>query len=275
MNRTLGTFLAVGAFVVAGVSCSDDVGLPDARPPTDAAVPGQLMVSWTISHMGAAVTCAEIAGSSVTVEIVPAGAVFGVVDSFSCGSATGTSRLLAPGDYDLELSLEGSGGTLGGPTRRLAVRVTTGGVAVVDPVAFDVDPHGDLAFNITTPGTGSDNCGAMPGGAGITAVRLELRDVGGTCVPTMFAIAAGATTGLPAGSYNSDCATASFSCIGSDQQVTAQDIRSGQRSMVLTGLVGANACWRRTSSFVARAAGFTTTLNAQQLIRDTVLCPVN
>ncbi len=267
MKRTLVTLLAVAAAVGAG--CSDDVGLPDARIPIDAAAPGQFMVSWTVGHQGTVLTCAEISASSVTVEIVPVGAVFGVVDSFGCTSSIGTSRLLAPGGYDLEISLEGSGGTLAGPVLRLAVVVTSGGVAAVTPVPFDVDPAGDLAFTITTPA--GDNCGAMPAGAGITATRIELRDAAGTCVPTTFTIGAGATA--PAGTYVSDCATATHACIAADQAVGAADVRSGQRSMVITGLVGTTACWRRSSSFVVRAAGLTTTLSAQQLIRDTVLCP--
>mgnify|MGYP001586969612 CR=1 FL=1 len=109
------------------------------------------------------------------------------------------------------------------------------------------------------------------------AARAEvtaLRDTAEGWLPRASASTSGATSGMPAGTYMSDCATALYNaCIASDQQVTAQDIHSGQRSMVITGLVGANACWRRTSSFVARAAGFTTTLSAQQLVRDTVLCP--
>jgi hypothetical protein len=259
-----------GAFVALAlslISCSDDVGLPDARPPIDAPPPGMLMVSWTIAHMGTTLTCTEIAASSVTVEAVPVGALAGVVDSFSCGSAMGVTRTLPAGPYDLKISLTGSGGTLDGPEMRLGVTVPSGGTATVDPVAFDVDPSGTLAFNITTPSP-SDNCGAMPGGAGITAVKIDLRDSAGTCVPTTFTIGGTVT-------YNSDCNNATTACVAADQQVTAMGVRSGQRSMVITGFVGANACWQRTTSFVERAAGLTTTLSAQQLIRNTTLCPVN
>jgi hypothetical protein len=256
-------FVGVGAGLL---SCSDDVGLPDARPPTDAAPPGQLMLTWSVEHMGTALTCAQIAGSSVTVELIPVGSLSGVVDSFSCASLMGMTRELPSGPYDIEVTLEGSGGTLAGPIARLAVTVPPSGTGVVEPIAFDVDPHGDLSFQITTPSP-ADNCGAMPGGAGITAVKLELRDAGGTCVPTTFMI--GATA------YASDCANATTACVAATDTVTAADIDSGQRSMVITGFVGADACWQRTTSFVARAAGFTTTLNPQQLIRNTTLCPMN
>jgi hypothetical protein len=224
------------------------------------------MLTWTISNQGAPLTCAQIAGSSVTVAIVPVGALAGVIDSFSCTSLMGMTRQLPVGDYDLEITLEGSGGTLSGPVRRLAVSVPASSTGVVEAIAFDVDPRGNLSFQITTPAP-SDNCAAMPGGAGITAVRLELRDTGGTCVPTTFMI--GATA------YASDCAAATTACIAATDTVTAANIASGQRSMVITGLVGTDACWQRTSSFVARAAGYTTMLNPQQLIRNTTLCPVN
>lgn len=251
---------------LVGISCSDDVGLPDARPPIDAPPPGQLMLTWSIAHMGTTLLCPQIAGSSVTVEIIEVGAASGVVDSFSCASLMGVTRQLPAGNYDLSVSLEGSGGTLSGPVRRLAVTVPASGTGVVDPIAFDVDPHGDLGFMVTTPSP-SDNCGAMPGGAGITTVRIELRNASGTCVPTTFMI--GSTP------YMSDCGNATTACIAATETVTAADIDSGQRSMVITGFVGNTACWQRTTSFVARAAGFTTTLNPQQLIRNTQLCPAN
>lgn len=224
------------------------------------------MLTWSIGHMGTNLTCAQIGGSSVTVEAVPVGSFSGEIDSFSCTSLMGVTRSLPAGQYDVTLSLEGSGGTLAGPITRLAVTVPPGGTGVVDAVAFDVDPHGDLAFQITTPAP-SDNCGAMPGGAGITDVRIELRSSAGTCVPTTFMI--GATV------YASDCAAATTPCIAATETVTAADIDSGQRSIVITGLVGTQACWQRTTSFVARAAGLTTTLMPQQLIRNTTLCPVN
>ncbi len=245
-------------------ACSDDVGLVDAPMIVDAPIPGTVQVSWTLGHDGAPVTCAQIAANSVTVEIIKIGEFSGVVDSFSCTSVMGTSRQLEPGLYDVKLSLSGSGGTLDGPVTRAGVMVMPMMSTTVEPVAFDVDPSGTLTFRIAT---GVSNC--MPeasGGAGITATRIELRDAGGTCVPTMFQISGG-------GTYASDCAGSTTTCIENDQDVTAMGVASGQRTMAITGLVGANACWRRTSSFVVRADGQTTMLNAQNLIRDTTLCP--
>ena len=259
--------------VVVG-ACSDDAGLVDAgRPGQDAAVPGKLALSWTLSHQGAAVTCAQVDAAAVSIEIVPVGAAFGVVDSLSCTSAMGTSRDLTPGAYDVRLSLDSAGGTLAGPIARRNVTVTAGGTTTVDPVGFDVDPRGDLQFRISTSASGGNCAATGQGGAGITAVTIELRDAGGTCVPTTFAISAGAAS--PAGTYVSNCAGASHACIASDQDIRAEDIASGPRSMVVTGLVGTAACWKRTTSFRMRGAGLLTTLSQVPLTYDSTVmgCP--
>jgi hypothetical protein len=249
--------------VVGG--CSDDIGLPDARLPIDAAVPGNLKLSWTLGHDGTPLTCAQVNGTSVSVEMVKQGEFFGTVDSFGCASGTGTSRALSPGLYDVTVSLVGSGGTLDAPPRLTNLVVASGQVTdVTPPIAFDVDPTGTLTFRIDT-GAGIDNCAAGPGGAGITATRIELRDAAGTCVPTTFQVGAG--------TYTSDCAGAVTTCIAADQDVTATMVAAGQHTLQLTGLVGAASCWRRTSSFVVRAGGLTTTLDSLTLIRDTVACP--
>lgn len=269
MRRTRLTCFITCAAVLAG-SCSDDVGLVDAPQIRDAPDPGQLQVSWTLGHDGTPLTCGDVNASSVTVEIVKQGLFNGTIELFSCESAMGFSRALAPGRYDLRVTLSGSGGQLAGPVRRIGVDVVSNQTAAAEPVAFDVDPSGTLVFRLTTA---MDNCAAAPGGAGITAMRIELRDAAGVCVPTTFVIGAGATSGTPAGTYASDCAAATYGCIAADQDVTATAVRSGQRSMVITGLVGAAACWRRTSSFVARAAGLTTSLGALALVRDTAACP--
>jgi len=253
--------LAAAAAALAG-GCSDDVALTDARPQIDAAIPGQLALSWTLAHAAAPLTCADVGASTVTVDIVHDGDAFGVVDTFACGAAMGTSRMLAPGLYQLKLSVSGTGGTLDGPEPVRDITVPPGGVGTVPPVAFDVDPTGGLKFRVTTPPAGG-NCAAAPGGAGITAMRIELRDGAGACQPALFTIAAGAT--LPAGTYASDCTGSTYGCIAADQDVSITGLRAGSYSMVMTGSVGAAACWRRQPNAVVPAAGRTADLPAQQL----------
>lgn len=253
-------------------ACSDDVGLPDARTPIDAPAPGQISVTWMLSHGGAPQTCASVGATSVSADVVPVGAAFGETAVWSCAAGSGTTAMLTPGRYDLRVSVTG-GGTLDGPEFVRNIEVKPGQVTPVGPVAFDVEPTGTLSFRITTTAMG--NCVDLAQqGAGITATTIELRDSAGACVPTTFAIAAGAT--LPAGSYVSDCAGASYGCIASDQDVTATMVAAGQHAMVMTGSIGAAPCWKRTANFAQRAGGLTTTLNPQTLTLDTAVpgCPM-
>ena len=263
-------YAAIAVLTVA--ACSDDAGLPDARLPIDAALPGQFTLTWSLSHGGGPQSCASVGATSVSVELLPVGSAFGEVDGWSCASGTGTTRPLEPGLYDVYASVSG-GGTLDGPIVRRGVELRPGQTTTVEPIVFDVEPTGTLVFRVTTPSTGG-NCAALAAmGAGITATTLELRDSAGTCVPTTFAISAGATA--PAGSYTSDCAGASYACLDADQDVTATMVASGSHTMALTGSIGAAACWKRTSQFTTRAGGLTTTLNPQQLQLDSQVpgCP--
>lgn len=257
--------LALSVILGLGAGCgSDDVALTDARPQLDAAVPGQLALSWTVGHNGTPLTCTAVAATTVSVNLVHDGDAFGVVDTFDCAAAMGTTRPLAPGLYQLKVSLSGTGGTLDGPDDVRDLTVPPGGVGTAPPVAFDVDPTGGLKFRLTTPTMG--NCaGVAAGGAGITAMRIELRNSAGVCVPASFAVAAGAT--LPAGTYSSDCvgAGSTYGCIAADQDVSITGLPSGSYSMVMIGSVGAAACWRRQPNAIVPAAGRTSDLPAQQL----------
>ncbi len=247
--------------LIAG--CGDDVALIDARQPIDAAAPGQASLRWTLGHNGAPLTCAAINATTVSVEIAKDGDAFGVVDSFACDAAMGTTRMLVPGLYWLRLSVTGVGGTLDGPEEIRDVVVPPGAAVMVPAVAFDVDPTGGLSFRITTNGTIGNCTPAAQNGAGITAMRLELRDRTGTCVPATFTIAAGASQ--PAGTYAADCVGNTYACIATDQDVTVTGLRSGPYSMVMTGSVGAAACWRRQPNAVVPAAGRVSMLPAQEL----------
>lgn len=261
-QRALRALGALGVLALAA-GCSDDVALTDARPQIDAATPGTLMLSWTIAHGGAPLTCGDVGGSTVAVDLVRDGEAFGVVDSFTCGAGAGESRMLAPGRYLLRVSLSGTGGTLDGPDEIRDIIVSTGSTTTVPPIAFDVDPVGGLKFRITTPATGGNCAPTGQSGAGITAMRLELRNAAGTCVPATFTIAAGAAD--PAGTYASNCAGNTYACIAADQDVSLAGLRSGSYSMVMIGSVGAAACWRRQPNAVVPAAGLVSTLPAQQL----------
>jgi hypothetical protein len=262
LRRIWGPAAFTALAALAG-GCHDEVALTDARPQIDAAVPGTITLGWSISHAAAPLTCADVSASTVSVEIVRDGDAFGVVDTFTCTAGTGTSRMLEPGLYHLKISLSGTGGTLDGPENVRDVTVSPGGVATVPPVAFDVDPTGGLKLRITTSAAGGNCAPTAQGGAGITAIRLELRDASGTCVPASFAVAAGAAN--PAGTYASDCSGSTYGCIAADQDVSVGGLRTGSYSLLMIGSVGAAACWRRQPNTVVPAAGRVTELPAQQL----------
>jgi hypothetical protein len=253
-------------------ACGDDAGLPDARPPIDAPPAGHLAVAWMLNHGGAPQTCASVGATSVSLEIVVAGQPFGVTDAFGCSNGMGVSRDLAPDRYDFKVSVTGAG-VLDGPDDFPNVEIRPNETTMIGPVMFDVDPTGTLAFRVNTTATGGNCAPTASMGAGITATTIVLRDAANACVPTTFAIAAGATR--PAGTYTSDCAGASYGCIDADQDITATGVIAGQHSMILTGAIGAAPCWKRTSQFTTRAAMQTTTLNPQTLTLDTMVagCP--
>ena len=263
--RTLWQWSALTALTL-GAACSDDAGIPDARPSIDAAVPGRLALSWTIGHDGVPLTCSQIEASSVTFEIIQVGAAFGVVDSLGCASGMGTSRDLTPGLYDVRITLDGAGGMLDGPEARRNVKVEPGQEVALEPIAFDVDPHGDLQFRIADAAAGGSCAEAGQGGADIATMAIELRDGAGTCVPTTFMIAAGATA--PAATYVSDCAGATHGCIAADQDIRASGVTAGAHALVITGNVATAPCWKRTTTFRVRSAGLLTTLSPIQLMRD-------
>lgn len=265
--------LLASAALAGLAACGDDGGLPDARPIDARPTPGQLSARWSIAHMGTPLTCSQIAVSQVLLEIVRVGEPFGSVDAFQCASGEGTTGDLAPGRYNVRASL-GGGGTLDAPPPILDVEVRPGEITPLPAIAFEVEPTGALAFHVTSPPTGGNCATTAMMGAGITAMSIELRDAAGTCVPTTFAIAAGAT-GL-ARTYQSDCANAVTTCIDADQLVRADGVAAGQHSMVIRGRIGTSACWHRTSSFVTRAGGQVTTLSPQALAYDPLVpgCPM-
>lgn len=263
--------LSVAALALA--ACGDDVGLPDARPEIDAPPAGRMSFAWTITHEGTPLTCAQLAASQVTIGIVPDNQPFGDVETFACGNAMGTSEDFPPGLYNITASLTG-GGTLDELGPFFDVEVKPNETTAVPVFAFDVLPTGSLTFRVTSPPTGGNCAAAAAMGAGITEMIVELRDGAGACVPTTFAIAAGATA--PARTYAADCSGAPTPCIDADQELRADGVTPGQHSMAMVGRVGTAPCWTRTTAFTTRAAGTVTALAPQQLALDPLVpgCPM-
>src|SRR5688500_4771908 len=97
------------------LACGDAGGVPDARVLAPAPPPGTFSLSWTVDDGAATISCEDVGAVAVSVDIIEQSAGAGVTDAFLCATGGGTSRLLAPGTYDLRVVLTGSGGVLAEP----------------------------------------------------------------------------------------------------------------------------------------------------------------
>ncbi len=223
--------------VVAGCGSNEgppDAHMIDARPPG-----GTFSLQWTIHDGTSPLVCSDISAQAVSVEITPDNAGFGVVDSFSCSSATGTTRALDPGLYTLNVELDGIGGALGAPQKFMHVEAKSSQDTPLGALDFMVVAQGGLKMTLATQDT-SSNCAA--GGAGIEDMTVQLASASGTCIPATFMVAAGAQN--PASVYVSDCNTLPLGpCIEKDQEITVTGLRSGQVKLVVDGDIGGKACW--------------------------------
>lgn len=253
-----------GVLLLGLAACGDDTGPPDAREIDGPPEGGTVSLTWSIDDEGAPLTCQQVGASIISLAIVPNDQPFGMTDVLTCAPGMGTSRVVPPGLYDVTVSL---GGVEVDPVRFDDIEVVSGGDTPLGDAAFEVNAEGGFTFRIAAGGQGNCTTPAQ-GGAGITAIQLELATLAGECVPVTFDIAAGAT--LPASTYTTDCATpAPHACIAQDQQITvAPTIPSGTYRMAITGFIDAAACWARLAQFNVPAAGATATLPQQTLTLD-------
>jgi hypothetical protein len=254
--------LALLALLTA--SCGDDSGLPDARIIDGVPAGGTLSLSWTLADGDTAVTCDQVGAVAVTLILLPDNAPSGFTETFACTSARGTSGVVAAGRYTVSVALASATGQLATvPARQ--VTVTSGQDTALGAIPFPVNATGGLRFRAEAEGVPS-NCAAAPGGAGIEATHIELRTLDEVCVPTTFAIAAGATA--PAGTFVSDCGTPTpAGCLADDQVVSVASAASGRYRLVVEGLIDGRACWEGTPFVRVPAGGATGPLGEVSLVR--------
>lgn len=228
--------LALSLALVLGASCSSGTGLPDAGAPDAAPATGRFSVAWTMQDGGRALTCADVGGTLLTVEVTGPEVSIGYVEAFTCSAGTGTSKALPPGVYDLAFELVGKSGTLARPASQ-RVTVTGNGVVEAAPLAMTLAATGTLSTRLVAGAVA--NCAAN--GANLSAMSIVL-EKDGVCVPATFTIAAAG--GRPGGTYTSTCAivTPTTACIERDQTVTTT-VASGAYTVKVRGLVGASPCW--------------------------------
>lgn len=220
------------ALAIAVAACSGGSGFPDAGE-MDAPPPkGKFSVAWAIADEGRALTCDEVGGLVVSIEVTSPAIGGGFVEAFTCGLGTNQSRDLPVGLYDLNFELVGRSGSLGIlPSQR--VMVSPDAVTTVPALLFPVRAQGLVDSRLFAGDTA--NC-ATPG-ASISAMSLVLERQGGACVPTTFTIGANATRA--AFTYESTCATPppAAACIERDQAITAT-VASGTYVVRARGVVG-------------------------------------
>lgn len=222
--------------LLLGASCSSGTGLPDAGAQDAAPATGRFSVTWTLQDGDRALTCADVGGTLLTVEVTGPEVSIGYVEAFTCAAGEGQSKALPPGVYDLAFELVGKSGTLATPASQ-RITVTGNGVVAATPLAMSLAATGTLSTKLVAGAVA--NCAANGANIGAMSIVLEKN---GSCVPATFTIAAAG--GRPGGVYTSTCAInpPTTACIERDQTVTTT-VGSGAYTVKVRGLVGTSPCW--------------------------------
>ena len=247
----------IGAAIAA---CGSNAGPPDSS------APGTFSATWAMHSGSRAVSCAEISALSVTFTIKDP--PFTAVDSVSCASGMGKTRMLGPGHYDVTVELDGASGPIA-PVKdfpnAVLVAMQDNPLGLVD---FQVDATGGLTFTLAATGQ-TTNCA---GGAGIDATTLQVRGATNACEPATFMIAAGASN--PASAYTSDCnSLPAGPCIEQDQTITVTGINSGTAKILVGGDVGGKTCWTANAQESVPAMSAVHDAGAIALGYDHTACP--
>jgi hypothetical protein len=224
-------------------ACGDAGGFPDA-PLADTPPTGTFSLSWTVvDQNNAPLACERIAAQSMTVLTHHKAFDGGGTQIFNCNGGTGSSQALFAGPYDMNFELSGTFGLLARGATQSSVTVPVNGNVQLDPVTFQVEALGGVAFTLAT-GKSGGNCGATSaGGAGIDAMTITLqRNSDGACAPITLAISGG-------GTYTINCTSPVVTgCIESTQTLTASGIASDAYTIHVRGRIGTKDCYINNDS---------------------------
>lgn len=262
-----GLFLMAVAATTLG--CGSGGGFPDA-PEIDAPLPpGTFTLDWSVTNTNNdVISCDSIGAQSVTVLLRNRGVQGGSTEVFTCPTLEGTSQGLAPGIYDLNFELVGSGGpqptgVIATSPAQMAIEIKSGENVRLSPLTFVVDATGGLELNLSTNTLGGNCAATAQDGAGITTMTLTLEHASdASCEPVTFNVSAGATG--TAGTYTVDCATpVAVPCLAADQQLTVAGVPSGSYVVRVRGYKDAAACWTNNDTLPVPPLGrdLTRTLN--------------
>jgi hypothetical protein len=243
MQRTM-TRLVLPAFcLTAAAACGSGGGFPDA-PPVDTPPTATFSLTWTVIDQNSQpLSCARIAGQTVTVLAHNKAYDGGNAQIFSCSSGMGQSQDVYAGEFELDFELGGTVGLLASAPRVASIELPAGTNTPVPPLVFQVEALGALALKLSS-GVSGGNCA---GGAGMDATSISVtRNSDGACIPMTFAVGAGATGA--AGTYATNCTTpADYTggCIDSDQELTATNVPSDAYTIHVRGKIstGTTTCW--------------------------------
>jgi hypothetical protein len=242
MMRARERLLVAAASIVLG--CGGGGGFPvDAG--MDGPAPGTFSVAWSVTNTSdQVISCDSIGAQSMTALLRNRAVQGGSTQIFTCQTLGGTSEPIAPGLYDLNFELVGSGGApttglIATAPAQMGVTIASGQNVQLSPVTFVVDATGALELSLAT-NTSGGNCAS---GAGITATTITLeRASDQACQPVTFAISAGASSS--AGTYTVNCAApVPGPCIDADQKLTASGIPAGNYVIRVRGYKGGALCW--------------------------------
>lgn len=256
------------ALVAVAAACGDDAPAADAGPPDARPPGGSISVSWTISDGVNALECEDVGAVNVRVTATPTEGGTATVESLSCSSGSAAAMDIPEGTFDVLLDLRASGNRslLAAPIEIEDVQVRVNQDSAVGAQTFTVVPSGTFQFTIQAQGV-ANNCTAGQ----IVDVEIALADDDGTCIPVLFAVAAGPTSGRPADSYQTVCGapTTFGTCIENDQVVTAT-AASGPRRLTITGQkAGPIDCWLGASDFTVLGNNLDTDLQSETLALQT------
>ena len=255
-------YVAVIGAMVAG--CGGGGGSPDASPPdAEIAAPGQVRLAWALVDGDEEIACEDVGATSLSLTAIPIDGFVGEVRTRRCDEGAGGVLFeVAPGVYAARFELLSRAGRLGAAVQLDRLEVLSQQEVLLDPITFDVPRRGGASFRVQARPF-ADNCGG-DGAAPIEAMRIELHQRGGDCVPIRFEIDEGA--GVFSGGYESECEGELVECIEDVQRVSFEGAEPASYVLDVIARDEGGNCYGRRSPFEVSGGGLERALGTLLLV---------